>query len=220
MRIQAGRKGADTATLVIGVLLIAGAEALRRDAAGMGGGIATYGIGPTAMTYVVAIGLAVLGVGHLIAGVRSGAREREVLDIAAVAWIAGGVAALIFGLDRALGFVPGVTLLFATTARGFRNDPSLVASNRMAMAGALGFAVIYAVPMLGFLLPVEAARPLLIPLGWLSLALIVTGLFWPPRTFAGLKDVAIGLVLSLLVYLAFTKLLTLSLPQGPLERLL
>jgi putative tricarboxylic transport membrane protein len=37
---------------------------------------------------------------------------------------------------------------------------------------------------------------------------------------AVLVDLAIGLVLGLLVYLGFTKLLTLSLPQGPLERLL
>jgi putative tricarboxylic transport membrane protein len=33
-------------------------------------------------------------------------------------------------------------------------------------------------------------------------------------------DAAIGFVLSLLVYLTFTKLLSLSLPQGPFERLL
>jgi putative tricarboxylic transport membrane protein len=32
-------------------------------------------------------------------------------------------------------------------------------------------------------------------------------------------DVAIGFSLSLAVYLMFTKLLSLSLPQGPLERL-
>jgi putative tricarboxylic transport membrane protein len=33
-------------------------------------------------------------------------------------------------------------------------------------------------------------------------------------------DLLIGLALGLVVYLMFTKLLTLSLPQGPLERLL
>jgi putative tricarboxylic transport membrane protein len=36
---------------------------------------------------------------------------------------------------------------------------------------------------------------------------------------AVLVDLAIGLVLSLLIYLLFSKLLALSLPQGPLERL-
>jgi putative tricarboxylic transport membrane protein len=35
-----------------------------------------------------------------------------------------------------------------------------------------------------------------------------------------LLDLAIGLALSVMVYLIFTKLLTLSLPAGPLERLL
>ena len=33
-------------------------------------------------------------------------------------------------------------------------------------------------------------------------------------------DLVIGLVLAFVVYLMFTKLLTLSLPEGPLERLL
>ncbi|OYU47165.1 MAG: tripartite tricarboxylate transporter TctB [Rhizobiales bacterium PAR1] len=37
---------------------------------------------------------------------------------------------------------------------------------------------------------------------------------------AVLVDLAIGVVLSTLIYLLFSKLLTLSLPQGPLERLL
>jgi putative tricarboxylic transport membrane protein len=36
---------------------------------------------------------------------------------------------------------------------------------------------------------------------------------------AVITDLIIGLVLALLVYLVFTKLLTLSLPSGPLERL-
>jgi putative tricarboxylic transport membrane protein len=33
-------------------------------------------------------------------------------------------------------------------------------------------------------------------------------------------DLVIGFVIGVLVYLAFTRLLTLSLPEGPLERLL
>jgi putative tricarboxylic transport membrane protein len=37
---------------------------------------------------------------------------------------------------------------------------------------------------------------------------------------AFLTDLAIGLVLALVVYLTFAKLLTLSLPMGPIERLL
>lgn len=36
---------------------------------------------------------------------------------------------------------------------------------------------------------------------------------------APLVDIALGLLLSALIYLLFSKLLTLSLPQGPLERL-
>ncbi|HZB38985.1 MAG TPA: tripartite tricarboxylate transporter TctB family protein [Beijerinckiaceae bacterium] len=37
---------------------------------------------------------------------------------------------------------------------------------------------------------------------------------------AAVADLAIGLILGFLIYLGFTRLLTLSLPQGPLERLL
>ncbi len=37
---------------------------------------------------------------------------------------------------------------------------------------------------------------------------------------AFLTDVAIGFALALVIYLLFVKLLTLSLPAGPLERLL
>jgi putative tricarboxylic transport membrane protein len=37
---------------------------------------------------------------------------------------------------------------------------------------------------------------------------------------APLTDVVIGLALGLVIYLAFDKLLTLSLPAGPIERLL
>lgn len=54
--------------------------------------------------------------------------------------------------------------------------------------------------------------------------LATTALFAATATGFGrraiLTDVAIGLVLSTVVYLLFTKVLTLSLPMGPLERLL
>ena len=40
------------------------------------------------------------------------------------------------------------------------------------------------------------------------------------RPFAVLADTVIAVVITTLIYLAFDKLLTLSLPAGPLERLL
>jgi putative tricarboxylic transport membrane protein len=54
--------------------------------------------------------------------------------------------------------------------------------------------------------------------------LATTALFAATATAFGrraiLTDLAIGFVLSITVYLMFTKVLTLSLPMGPLERLL
>src|SRR5262245_34847084 len=45
------------------------------------------------------------------------------------------------------------------------------------------------------------------------------GTAWAVGRRAPVADIAIGLVLSALIYAVFTKLLTLSLPDGPLERL-
>ena len=78
------------------------------------------------------------------------------------------------------------------------------------------------------------AAPVLVILGGLAvlIAIIALGggfvagftvLFaataWAFGNRAAHWDLAIGFALSLVIYLAFTKLLTLSLPQGPLERL-
>ncbi len=78
-------------------------------------------------------------------------------------------------------------------------------------------------------------RALLLILGGFAALIAIIGLnggFIPATTvlFAAtaaafgrraiLTDLAIGLVLSVLVYLMFSKLLTLSLPMGPIERLL
>jgi putative tricarboxylic transport membrane protein len=82
--------------------------------------------------------------------------------------------------------------------------------------------------------PVDGSAIAWIGLGliWLGAAVGLGGGFIPAvallftataRAFgrsAVLTDFAIGLVLGLVIYLGFTKLLALSLPQGPLERLL
>lgn len=48
---------------------------------------------------------------------------------------------------------------------------------------------------------------------------LFAGTAWAFGRRALLADIAIGLVLSLIIYAVFTKLLTLALPEGPLERL-
>jgi putative tricarboxylic transport membrane protein len=155
---------------VVGVLLLALAGLLTLDAASLT--LATpYGLGPQAVPYLVAGGLFILGCAHLVTAARGFVPDTVVAaiegapvhpepsDPAAVAWIVGGLVALIATIGLGGGFVPATALLFAATARAFGRRALLV-------------------------------------------------------------DLLIGFGFGLVVYLAFTRLLTLSLPQGPLERLL
>jgi putative tricarboxylic transport membrane protein len=121
---------------------------------------ATYGLGPKAMPYVVAAGLALLAAGNFLLAWRGDFPAREDVDPRAIALILGGLAALIGIIGLGGGFILATTILFVATAAAFG------------------------------------------------------------RRRAIHIDVAIGLVLALAIYLLFDKLLTLSLPAGPLERLL
>jgi putative tricarboxylic transport membrane protein len=119
----------------------------------------TYGIGPKAMPYVIAFGMAALAVGNFWLAWQGDFPERESLDHKAIVLILGGLAALIAIIGLGGGFIPATAILFAATATAF---------GRRA---------------------------------------IVT-------------DLIIGAVLGVAVFLLFDKLLTLSLPAGPIERLL
>jgi putative tricarboxylic transport membrane protein len=151
-------KPVDRAAIVIGVLLLGLAALAVWDASHIT--IAsTYGMGPAAMPYLLAGGLALLALGHFVFAVRSTLPDREPYDSGAILWIAAGMIALIATIGIGGGFVIAMMLLFATTARAFGR-----------------------------------------------------------RAF--LMDLAIGFVLGVLLYLMFTKLLTLALPEGPIERFL
>lgn len=119
----------------------------------------TYGVGPKAMPFVIALGMAALAVGNFWLAWQGDFPERESLDPKAITLILGGLAALIAIIGLGGGFIPATAILFAATATAF---------GRRA---------------------------------------IVT-------------DLIIGAVLGVAVYLLFDKLLTLSLPAGPIERLL
>jgi putative tricarboxylic transport membrane protein len=54
----------------------------------------------------------------------------------------------------------------------------------------------------------------------LGCTVLFAGTAWAFGRRAPVSDVLIGLLLSLLIYAVFTKLLTLSLPEGPLERVI
>jgi putative tricarboxylic transport membrane protein len=119
----------------------------------------TYGVGPTAVPYVIAAGLAILGAAHVVMAWRGVWPVPEPDDLPPILIILAGFAALIALIGLGGGFIPATAILFAATATAFGR-----------------------------------------------------------RAF--LTDLAIGLVLAVVVFLVFDKLLTLSLPYGPLERLL
>ncbi|HEX2553250.1 MAG TPA: tripartite tricarboxylate transporter TctB family protein [Microvirga sp.] len=120
---------------------------------------AVYGVGPRAMPYLVAGGLAVLALGNAVLAFQGALPARESIDFTALLLILGGLAALIALIGLGGGFIPATAVLFAAVATAF---------GRRAI----------------------------------------------------LTDLLIGLGLGLATYLLFAKLLALTLPVGPLERLL
>jgi putative tricarboxylic transport membrane protein len=119
----------------------------------------TYGLGPKMMAYVVAAGMAIIGIANLVLAWRGDFPERESYDPKAIVLILGGFAGLIAIIAFGGGFIPATAVLFAATAAAFGRK-------------------------------------------------------------AVITDLIIGSVLAVCVYLLFDKVLTLSLPAGPIERLL
>ena len=147
----------DTAGMVIAGVLLLIALVIFWDASAMQVAT-TYGMGPQAMPYLIATGMAALAAGNFLLAWRGDFPQRESFDPKAITLILGGLAALIAIIGLGGGFIPATAVLFATTAAAF---------GRKALV----------------------------------------------------TDLIIGLVLGLIVFLLFDKLLTLSLPAGPIERL-
>jgi putative tricarboxylic transport membrane protein len=104
------------------------------------------------------------------------------------------------------GFVVLALAHFAAATRGLLPRPELV--DRGAVAW-IGLGLVALIAAIGF------------GLGFIpAMALLFAATARAFGRKAPTADLGIGLVLGLLIYLGFTKLLTLSLPQGPLERLL
>ena len=148
----------DRPALIVGLLLLAAAAIVAFDASRQTI-TSNYGVGPTAMPYVVCAGLAVLGLAHFIVAFKDGLPKPEDADGKALLWIIGGLVGLVACIALGGGFIIATAIIFACTARGFGRE-----------------------------------------------ALIV--------------DIVIGAVLGTIIYVVFLKLLTLSLPAGPLEALL
>jgi putative tricarboxylic transport membrane protein len=121
--------------------------------------LASYGVGPTAMSYAVAALLGILALGHFRkAFATDGIAESQQTDLVAVGWVGLGLLGVLTATAMGGGFILGSTLLFALTARAFGRK-NLIA------------------------------------------------------------DLAIGLALGILIFLVFSNLLELTLPEGPLETL-
>jgi putative tricarboxylic transport membrane protein len=79
----------------------------------------TYGLGPKAMPYVVAAGLALLAIGNLVMGLRGDLPAREDADRRAILLILGGLVAVIAIIGLGGGFIFAMTLLFTMTSAAF-----------------------------------------------------------------------------------------------------
>src|SRR5262245_15245734 len=152
-----GASRVDRAGIVIAAALAVLAAVLVIDALRIQANV-VYGLGPQAMPIIVAVGLAILAAGNLINALSGGDVEPEDMDFRPVLLILAGLAMMIAIIGLGGGFIPAMTVLFATTATAF---------GRRAIVA----------------------------------------------------DLIIGFVIATLIYLAFSKLLTLGLPEGPLERL-
>lgn len=158
MSEPAARKRPETSALVVAAILFVLAGVIAFDASRLEI-TSTYGLGPKAMPIAIAIGMGLLGIGHVIMAFRGTWPEPEPGDAKAIFLILGGLATLMALIGLGGGFIPATAILFAATATAF------------------GRRAIF-------------------------------------------TDLAIGLVLAIVVFLIFDKLLTLSLPAGPIERLL
>ena len=156
--MQSSERRVDPAGIVVGALLAVLAGIIVWDMTTLQI-TSTYGVGPKAMPIVVAAGLALCAAGNLYLALRGDFPEREEPAQTPILLILGGLAAVIVLIWIDGGFIPAMTILFATTATAFGRRAYLV-------------------------------------------------------------DLAIGLALATGAYLMFAKLLSLSLPMGPLERLL
>jgi putative tricarboxylic transport membrane protein len=108
----------DPAGLVVAALLALTAAVVAFDASRLELG-QTYGLGPKAMPYVIAVGLVLLAIGNLVMGLRGDMPAREGSDPKAIARILGGLAMLIAIIGFGGGFIVATTVLFAMTALAF-----------------------------------------------------------------------------------------------------
>src|SRR3712207_7931687 len=80
---------------------------------------ANYGVGADAASYLVALMLCGLAVGHFVAAFWGSGIISDAIDLKAVGWVGLALGSLVAVIGLGGGFILGSTLLFAFTARAF-----------------------------------------------------------------------------------------------------
>jgi len=125
MTNETRKAAANKPALIVGVLLLIVAALVGYDASQQTI-TSTYGVGPTAVPYVTAAGLVILGLAHFVVAFREGLPEPEEADSQALLWIAGGLAFLIACIALGGGFIIAIAIVFACTARGMGRQALIV----------------------------------------------------------------------------------------------
>jgi putative tricarboxylic transport membrane protein len=112
------RRGVDWAGVAIAAGLAILAAVIAVDAMRIHANV-TYGMGPQAIPFAIAIGLGVLALGNLVNALRGDFPEREHMDFRPVGLVLAGLAAMIAIIDFGGGFIPAMAVLFAATATAF-----------------------------------------------------------------------------------------------------
>ena len=108
----------DRAALVIAAVLLVLGVVVAWDASRLGGAAQYARIGPQTIPYVIAIGLAGLGVWTIIEAIRGDFPPREHQEAMPVLWIVAGLLIQLLTI-RIIGFTISTGVLFALVARGF-----------------------------------------------------------------------------------------------------
>jgi len=109
----------DIAGLLIAVGLFGLAAVIVNDASGYVIRRTYAKFGPEIVPYLIAGGLAVLGVLTVIMALRGAFEVRDRLNLGGVLWLVGGIVTEIVMLYGGTGFIPGSAVLFACAARAF-----------------------------------------------------------------------------------------------------
>lgn len=108
----------DRPALVVAALLLIAAALVFFDARAQTI-VSTYGLGPTAMPYLVCIVLALLGLAHLVVAFKDGLPKPEAVDRNSILWLGGGLIGLIACIGLGGGFILATAIVFSCTARSF-----------------------------------------------------------------------------------------------------